>query len=198
VKINVIPGSGWLLDSEADSDFVPGQPYQMEKVNGSGDDGQTLHVQLSGRDSGIWLSDQAAQADVVFPFDVWKVVLNTRGWSGGCSVEVGEWGSDGDRIVFTPFNTPVSGTPDDGIIVVNIRAGGTVPAGHYLALRVSTGADEGGYIITEGCSYLASPPGNPGYPLPELSTAVLLVLGLAGLGVWVLRKRLSKHSINRE
>ncbi|HSW56835.1 MAG TPA: carbohydrate binding domain-containing protein [Dehalococcoidales bacterium] len=133
----------------------------------------------------IWLSDQAAQTDVTFPAGEWIIHLVTENWDSECLAQIGE--SDG--ITFNSFNAvPEIGIKNGEIITFSIFTGGTVPQGHYLALKISTAT--GSSIITAGNSYLKSPSTDPGYPVSELSAGILLGLGLAGMGAYlVLRRR---------
>ncbi|HSW58000.1 MAG TPA: hypothetical protein VLH15_06330, partial [Dehalococcoidales bacterium] len=140
----------------------------------------------------IWLSDQAAQTDVTFPAgDYWIIHLVTEDWEGACQAQIGE--SDGTT--FNPFNAvPVFGIINGDIITFTINTGGTIPQGNYLALKIFTA--DGSRIITEGKSFLKSPATDPCYPLPELSTGILLGLGLAGLGAYLaLRRRKSARGL---
>jgi LPXTG-motif cell wall-anchored protein len=63
-------------------------------------------------------------------------------------------------------------------------------AGDYLALRVFNSSSSTPYtVVTDGNSWLSSPATDPGYPLPEMSALILLGIGLAGLGGYILVRR---------
>jgi PKD repeat protein len=180
-------GQTWMLDSE-----IPlAGFYQMEKSGGPGDDGQNDNVEVAAGPGVIWLSDQTAQSPVIFPAGDWRIRIKTLGWSGTCSAQVGEY----DGTMFNAFNViPVDGTLAGDVITIAIpNTGGTVPAIHYLALRLSNTDD--GYVITDGDSCLSSPTTDPGFPLDELAAGILLCLGLAGLSVSVYIRKVKKASL---
>jgi Tol biopolymer transport system component len=184
----------WYLDSETklgppptgtdDRPDLPAGYFEMEKATGPDNDGQTGIVAVNSGSDIIWISDQQAESDVEF-YGTWTVNLVTDSWKDDCSVQIGDW--DGVS-VFTDFNFPVIDTPDgDGVINFTIDASGTVLKGHYLALRVSNSGT--GNVVTTGNSYLISPDGEPGFPLPEFPSYILLSIGLVGIGGFLLARR---------
>jgi PKD repeat protein len=181
-------GQTWRLDSgTAAAGF-----YEMEQVGGPGDDGQAGSVPAAGPDL-LWLSDQTAQTPVVFPAGDWQIRIKTSGWIGACAAQVGEY--DGGQ--FNAFNvTPLDGAQSGDIITFTIPGtGGTVPAGHYLALKLMVTGD--GEIVTDGDSYVRSPSSDPGYPLNELAAGILALLGLAGLGGFILIRKSRAASLQK-
>jgi hypothetical protein len=130
-----------------------------------------------------WLSNAAANTDVVFEPGTWKVYLATDDLYGNYTVSIGE--SDGSG-GFTPFASK-SGTANGQPISVKINTGGTVPVDHYLALQITNNG--AGSIITDGSSYLCAPTSDPSYPLPEMASVLLLGIGLAGIAGFVVIKR---------
>ncbi len=106
-------------------------------------------------------------------------------WSADMLVEVGYWDTSFQPFGGTPTITPIG----NGFLQVVIATGSvTVPNGDYLALRiVNTGKNP--HHILVGESKLDTPPGDPGYPLPELASGALFGLGLAGLGAFILLRR---------
>jgi Leucine-rich repeat (LRR) protein len=169
----------WYLDSETtwpDGTDLPTGFCEMEKTPGPDADGQSGVMDVSFPARVTWLSDEPALTEVAFSGD-WNIKLfTTVDWTGICTVQVGECEANGSN--FNVFGT-AQGEPVGGIITLSVNGIGTVPAGHYLALKVS--GDGTGSVITDGSSYLASPFGDPGYPLPEIATGILLGLGLSGL-----------------
>jgi hypothetical protein len=197
----------WSLDSESLSGS-----FQMEKNYGPGDDGQTGSLSISPQGTIYWIADQQAQDDVTFDLGIWNLQLSTDAdWGtkgSACYMEIGYW--DGTFHTLTPSPVLKSGshafTPPFGpayyIITKRLIQDGTitVPDGTYLAVQitnqlpVSPAADNSRTINTgedDFNSSLRSPQTDPGYPLPELAAGLLLTLGLAGLGVFVIVRRKS-------
>jgi hypothetical protein len=75
------------------------------------------------------------------------------------------------------------------------KSGATVPENYYLALRIVNELESGKSIdvITEGKSLLVSPDTDPGYPLPEIASALLFVFGLT-VFIPIRRRILNNHS----
>ena len=162
----------WYLDR-----IKSGNTY-MEKTRGI----QTGSVDINGATI-TWLSDQRAGTDVVFNSGNWTVYLNTNDLRGNYSVQIGEL----DGSVFIPFTSAQSNTASGTPLTVTFTTGGIVSAGHYLALQVTNNGT--GSVITDSSSYLSAPTSNPSFPIPELSSGLLLGLGVAGLSVYMLFRR---------
>ena len=196
------PGSQtWYLDSVA-----PKSP--AAETSNYFDIQDVLVMEKSGEQKGLveitkeayWLADQPAETDVIFPKGTWEIdlaVKNDKFFENECLIEVGTWDPYAKNLGphFTPF-TDWGGVKmewEDNFLRVWIegKAGATVPEKLYLALRIVNQLESGNPInvITEGKSLLVSPETDPGYPLPEIASALLLGLGLAGLTGFVLIRR---------
>jgi MYXO-CTERM domain-containing protein len=168
----------------------------------------TLVMEKTGDQKGLveikkeayWLADQPAESDVVFPKGWWEinlVVKNDKFNEKECLIEVGFWDPYEKNLGphFTAFTgwSSVKMEWEDGFLRLWIegKGGATVPEKCYLALRIVNYLESGNPItvITEGKSLLVSPETDPGYPLPEIASALLLGFGLAGLGGFVLIRR---------
>lgn len=173
----------WELDSEAG---VPdgGSIRQMERVGGPGDDGQSGSVDIPAGQSYVWIADEAAATDVTFPEGDWVAYMClATGWADECGVEVGTWDGS-DFSAFSVNNQRMTWDNDKKFIEVKTQTGSeTISEGEYLALRVTNNASGARSVQTNGCSSLISPCSDPGYPTPEVATAISLGAGLAGLGL---------------
>ena len=176
----------WYLDS-ADHGDVP-QHKVMEKTI----DAQSGNVTIAAGECMMWLAENAALANVTFPGEAeesaWVTQICTDsdwGFRGNeCNVTVGEWDIAADA--FFPFDTEPGGTVvwNDGAMMLQVTvqlANATVHEGNYLALEICNNDQDEHLIHTEGCSWLASPCTDPGYPWPEIATGILFGIGLIGL-----------------
>lgn len=184
----------WSLDGD----------NQMEKNYGLGDDGQSGSVTVPAGGSQVFLADEVALADVTYPGGAWVLFLSTDAdWSSNCDVEIGY--DDGSfnsltssATVLTRVNSYGAG-PDYYIITKRViqDASIMIPDGSYLALQITNTSGSDRVVYTaEGTetSYLRSPETDPGYPLPEIAAGVLLALGLAGLGAFIIIRRRSTRT----
>lgn len=154
-------------------------------------------VSIGASASNIWIADEAATADVTFSGSAWtgQVVFTSAPTGGGSphtfTMEIG-YSTDGSDFTAGGPDATLTG---DGTATVfpytTDAASFTVTNGKYLALRLTNNSGSS-YSVTTGLtwSYTDSPSSDPGYPVPELPTIILLSLGLAGLGIYYwLRKR---------
>jgi hypothetical protein len=196
----------WYLDSET----TPAG-YQMEKSNGPGDDGQTCGVYLYPGQSAVWLADQAAVCDVTFSSGSWVAEIRTDsdwGIEGDkCDVSVGGW-NENTGWYDIPAITVTRITWDCGFNILTIMLqteSATVYQGDYLALKITNNdyCDDGEdcccyhVIYTQGRSSLRSPDSDPGYPVPEIATGLLLGLGLFALMGYLGIKKRKVTSVNK-
>ena len=180
-----------------DTGGATGADYEMQKGSGYG----TNYVGMTD-ESKIWSADEAASVDggVSFGTGTWRgAVAYCSDQQGGflddgetMKVEIGSLSPDG------AFTSAMEMTDTDwaGATSINVAPGSEfiVPKDHYLALKLTVAGYVRVAISNDGEggseSYTKSPSVDPGYPVPELSTLVLLSFGLlALLGYVVLRKR---------
>ncbi len=188
----------WSLDSKNDTDSqkLPPSVSQMERNYGPGDDGQSGSVIINGGSSYVWIADQPAEYDVTFPSGAWVLQIVTDadwGTKGSlCQMEIVEW----NGITFnslTPLPQNVSSRVNSTVIIKTLFQTGslTIHKGRYLALRIKNLETLGkNHIVYTGegvnNSYLRSPETTSLFaPLPELPAGLLLALGLAGLGTFI-------------
>jgi hypothetical protein len=152
----------------------------MEKSAGT----QTGSVPVENGAFVTWLSTQNAGSRFVFNTGTWTVHLNTDDLTGIYTVQIGQF--DGES--FIPFTGLGSGTADGNPLhVIFPDTSGEIDTNCYLALRFSNSGT--GSIFTDGSSYLLAPSSTPSYPVPDVSAGALLLLGLAGLGTFIVIKR---------
>jgi hypothetical protein len=176
----------WYLDSDFHTD-IP-QHRVMEKTI----DAQSGNVTVEAGECMIWLAENAALANVTFPGEAeesaWVTQICTDsdwGFRGSeCNVTIGEWDIDADA--FFPFDTEPEPMVvwNSGAMMLQVSvqvANATVHKGNYLALEICNDDSIKHLIHTEGCSWLASPCTDPGYPWPEIATGILFGMGLIGL-----------------
>jgi hypothetical protein len=170
--------------------------YQMAKYPGpnAGQANNSITLSSNGG-SQIWIADQISQG-VTFPQKgIWYIDLNTDMWEDAntnCLAVVGVW-NNGTFIPITTILHGLSSQSGSNAWIIKYefnQANFTVPSGQYLALMVTNASTTSHMIYTgAGTSTLASPQTDPGYPTPEVATIVLLGLGMAGLGTFVVIKR---------
>jgi len=201
-----VPSGGWYIDDVIARKFVDPEPtvsagseqtssYIMYKADTSKPD-STVTVSAGGSD--IWRANQTAQVDVPFPAGTWTgtITLNTAFPAGqNFTVEVGTHDTS-----FTSYGSQTftgDGTATSFSLEISASAF-TVLENKYLALRISNSSASADLIVKTGQSnsYLTSPASDPGYPVPELPTIILLGAGLACLGGYVYFMRRKRRSVS--
>ncbi|NQT71746.1 MAG: PEP-CTERM sorting domain-containing protein [Chloroflexi bacterium] len=180
----------WSLKNQTHAEVSGTQEMQkgLVAITGSVDVGSTpVH----------WLSQSSAQPDsgITFTSGGWLINLTLQGgWATDCTVEVGEW--DSSSSTFIPFSTTAvtSFKFTNNVYEVEYHAGSeTIAKDNFLALRVSNNTPVAGEKVTctGGVSWIMSPTSDPGFPVPEAMTIILLSAGLLGLGgfVWFKRRK---------
>jgi len=183
---------------------ILGQIWYLSSIGGSkvmykGDDTKTAGtVTVADDQFQIWRANEEA-VNVGFPANTWTGVITLDDASTSnetFAVEVG-------RYVDTTFTSYGSQTfseyGDDKTHSFSISAGGfTVPETKYLALRITNPAGSDNLVVKTGLnySYLTSGASDPGYPVPELPTIILLGAGLACLGGYIIFMRRKRRSVS--
>jgi opacity protein-like surface antigen len=179
----------WDLDNETTT-----AGYEMEK-SGTGQT-QTGNVPIAANSGEIWISDQPAQCDVGFGGDRWDLTLyrlNTAS-AHNFTAYLGVWNETLTSFRVIATSNPGNFEAGKNYTDVDIHAPGfTVLNGEYLALRVNDTDGSPLTVLTGGASYSASHityASESNFPVPELSTIVLMSVGLLALVGYVgLRRR---------
>lgn len=168
-------------------------------TTGYGDSSKS--VSLTNDEVVWWYAENAAQVDVSFGESTWLAEIYYAGDSGTVYVDVYSVTAGGTlerRLATGSEALPAEGSmvyeqipcPDDSATVQ------TVLTGDRLAVRVQyngTGTFQCGYNGPDGDgeepSRIISPSTDPGYPVPELSTIILMSTGLLVLMGYVVYSR---------
>jgi len=155
-------------------------------------------VEIGAGGSNVWVADQAATVDVGFPAAAWtgQVVFTSAPSAGPpahtFTIEIGNAEAGGSNF---QEGGPVATLTGDGSTMAftytTDATSLTVPNTKYLALRITNNSGSGYTVATgEAWSYINSPSSDPGYPIPEPSTIILLGIGLTILaGYFVCHRR---------
>ena len=151
--------------------------------------------------SEIWRANEAATVNVVFPSGTWgvNITLNEAFANNEeFTVEIGSHAGGTSFIAVgggTHTFTGDGSTTNFSTSIASVESF-TVNTGDYLALRITNPeAGTADLVVNTGLnnSYLTSPETDPGYPIPELPTIILLGTGLACLGGYVAFMRRKKR-----
>jgi len=160
----------------------------MEKGMGQ----QSGWVSVNAGASETWLAENAAVCHVTFPGGSWVVELRIDSQILDISIEasgydwevsLGGWntGSGWYEIATTTTST-TSWDEGRNVLIVELQTDpATIFEGDFLAMMVTNKDGVPHTVITDGRSSVRSPDTDPGYPVPEAATAILLGAGLAGL-----------------
>jgi hypothetical protein len=165
-------GGTWYLENDLTLENTPGT--------------QSSLVNLPDGATSIWRSNLPADYDISFSPGDWSASLQTPDWgTGGCTVQVGVYSGGG----FIPF--PSSGVPAFSpyasciIVTIPTSSSETILIGDFLAISITNNSGSDQDIVTDGSSFLSLPESDPGFPVPELASGILLGFGIAGLIVFV-------------
>jgi hypothetical protein len=151
-------------------------------------DNDAGEVLIGAGGSNIWISDEAATTDVTFSSSAWtgQVVFTSAPTGGGSphtfTVDIG-YSTDGSDFTAGGPDATLTGDGSATVFTYSTDAASfTVTDGEYLALRITNNSSSGYTVTTGGVwSYTDSPSDDPGYPVPELATIILLGSGLLAL-----------------
>jgi hypothetical protein len=160
------------------------------EVGGAPSDSVTVAV--VGTATHFWVANDAAAVDVSFDTASWTVTLAVAATGeDGATVTLGHITALG---VFTAVSDPVTFLMD-GTSTETLTVGSafTVSAGDFLALRIVDELDglaqTSTEVTTDGDSVLVSPASDPGYPVFELGSILLLGASLLMVGAFVAIRR---------
>lgn len=153
-------------------------------------------VLIGASESNIWISDETASTDVTFASSTWTGRVAFTSAPTGAHTFTVETGSSTDGSDFTAGgpDATLTGNGDATVFSYTTDAASfTVPNGEYLAIKITNNSGSG-YNVTTGLisSYTNAPSTDPGYPIPELATIILLGSGLICLGGYLIFKRRMK------
>jgi hypothetical protein len=184
IQLQSVGAQNWYLNND---DTM----YKGDTSNGE----ESVAIGASGFK--VWIADQAATVDVSFPAAAWTgQVVFTSAPSDTHTFTIDIGSADADGSDFQEGGPTATLTGDGSATVFTFTTDATslnVPGTKYLALRITNNSGSG-YTVTTGVawSYISSPSSDPGYPVPELSSIILLGSGLiilVGYFVWHRRKR---------
>jgi hypothetical protein len=175
----------------------------MDWVVNPDDRHQAGGVTLNPGQSFTWLSSATAEAEVVYNPGTWTLLIHSpQDWAAKPTICFGEW--DGSAFTSQKYG-PLQVTAasyDDNNYTYTIEFTDvpqiTIGEGHSLALQITNDANSAVTIVTcnrVGGAYLEPPAPKPNWPLPELSTVLLLGFGLLGLGGFVLVQKRRAHPL---
>ena len=154
--------------------------------------GAATDITISEEGSLVWTADEAAECAVAFPGGSWSYKVYAAATSSAEEIflQVGYW----DGTTFHPATggavfTVTANEYSSGNFTVNPF---DVPDTKWLAYKITnlTGSGDFKIVVNHDDSRIGSPTTDPGYPIPELPTIILLATGLVGLaGYFGLKRR---------
>jgi hypothetical protein len=167
-------------------------------------------VSIPANGKQMWIADRHASGDVVFSKGNWPILIATDAdWGVTNNVsnfraEIGTW--DGSKFSGLPLSSsPVMYHDHFEFQAKSIPVGGMqINRDTYLAIVIYNDDPNNSHVVWTGHEYdqisylscIKTPRSDPGYPLPESGSIILLGGGLFGLGGFMLvRSRKLAHSI---
>ena len=148
-------------------------------------------VTIASGNSNRWDASNSAQCDLTMSAALWTFNLECQSTSANkkFTVDIGKW----DGCTFTSYGTSSEYSFKDSTLVTGGINANAIPilTGEYLAAKVTNTGTDSFTLKTEGQLHcdITYPPETPGYPVPELSTLVLLSFGLLALFGYVAYRR---------
>ncbi len=176
----------WFLSSTTFE--VPlAMPYFMYR---GANHGKTTAIFFMNTVTSSWIANENATIDISFGTDSWKAVIYYT-LATGCSLTVTLCSFNYSNALFTPAVgasetiSALDSSPKTLTLTPTVPF--TVPKNDALALQISHTGVVGGesyvYVESGKQSTLTSPLSDPGYPVPELSSVILMTSGLVVIGV---------------
>jgi hypothetical protein len=180
----------WYLDGRPHNPI--GANNVMQKTMGI----QSGWAVVGSGGSMYWLAENAAKTDVAFPGGSWVVELslddqgnNALAAVANCvdsgylwEATIGGWNTSTGWYEIPTITTATISWDSSNVLIIELQTDpATIFEDDYLALKVTNKDNVSHTINTDGRSSLRSPDTDPGYPLPELPTAILLGIGFVGL-----------------
>ncbi len=142
-------------------------------------------VEIAPQDNFTWRANEPALVDTAFgpgKWTGWLIMNGSLPQGYNLTAEIGAYNISTENFS-AAGSEEFSGDVNKSRFMLNIHADAfTVPRSDFLALRVS---NRGGGNVTiqtgNGNSFVTSPESDPGYPVPELYTVILLAFGLLTL-----------------
>ena len=194
----------WFLEDNSSSKPT-GADYWMRKGTGSG----TGDVILDGV-SKVWAANASATIDVNFGTEPWEVAIDLTNCGDGGFLDAGETitvrigslnstsGAFTENMNFTVAGSGSGCGGTSGIYRETLTpvSAFQVPNGHYLALKLEMGSGQKVTVdsVTTHSWIKCKTADCPDYPVPELSTLVLLSFGLLALFGYVVYRRRNNKS----
>lgn len=166
--------------------------HDNKMYKGVHDESGTVQIQPGNK---RWRASNPATCDLTMSAALWTFNLECQSTSANKKfmVDIGKW----DGSTFTSY-----GTSDEYSFAGSTSVSGDITAtaipistGEYLWAKVSNTGTASFILKTEGQGHcdITYPPDTPGYPVPELSTIILMSAGLIALfGYVVYRRRNNK------
>ena len=192
--------SWYFTNTDASAPVYSGADYN--KIMTKGVEGDDVTITLVPEERVWFYADEVAQCDVTFPAGSWSVaywinVTNSTDSDKTITTRLHGINSTGFRLSGSTgyktgtYKTQTSGSLEEVVELLNPDEGFIIPEGGRFAIEVLWASNAAGNLeihcnpTDKHASNVTSPSSDPGYPVPELSTLVLLSVGLLTLAGYV-------------